>query len=468
MSDIPDPSASPAMSDIPNPSASPAHPSEDALAAAKARVRLLERRLARLEPGAGGRDPAADWFRQAFDHANEGVALISLGGRFLVVNRRFAEMFDQTPEDLIGRSIIEVTHPEDRYKSRDFLHKALSGVASAGRFEKRYLTASGGHFVGLVSSSLIRDQEGRPLYFISHLSDLTRRKEAETALRQSEALFRRMFDLSPVGAAMVAPDFRFLRVNAALCRLTGYEEAELLGLGFADITHPDDLADVLAQAERLRDGVIDSHEMDQRYLRKDGTEAWIRLCLRLIRDDRGRPPHYLPIMLDIGERKRLEDDLREKNRTVAERSRELEDANAALRVLLARREHDRTVLSDQMVENLRLLVLPYLDRLGRAGTGPIEAAQYVEAIKRNIDDITSPFVRSLNAAYRRLTAAEIRVADLIRAGAGNKDMAALLSLSVRTVEYHRANIRRKLGLSGHGANLAAALASLTAPPGEIP
>jgi len=136
--------------------------------------------------------------------------------------------------------------------------------------------------------------------------DVTEQTWAERALRESEETFRRLFDESPLGAAVVSTDLRYLRVNRALCEITGYSEEELVSRPFTDITHPDDVGIGVEDTGRLIAGEIDQYQMEKRYIRKNGTAAWARLHIRAIRDADERILYYLPIIEDITDQKRAE------------------------------------------------------------------------------------------------------------------------------------------------------------------
>jgi two-component system, cell cycle sensor histidine kinase and response regulator CckA len=136
-------------------------------------------------------------------------------------------------------------------------------------------------------------------------------KRQNEALRESEAKFRASFDQSPIGAAIVSLDYRFLRVNDELCRLTGYSAAELTCRTFLDITHPEDMAESMKQGGRLVREEIKQHQADKRYIRKDGEVVWVRLSVRLVRDAQGAPRYSLATMEDITERRRAEEALQE-------------------------------------------------------------------------------------------------------------------------------------------------------------
>ncbi|MGA9388958.1 MAG: PAS domain S-box protein, partial [Candidatus Sulfotelmatobacter sp.] len=131
---------------------------------------------------------------------------------------------------------------------------------------------------------------------------LQRSATLERALRDSEELYRTTFELAAVGVANVGPDGRFLSVNDKLCEITGYSKDELLKMTFQDITYPDDLAEDLAQGERVRSGALDAYAMEKRYIRKDGSILWVRLSVSGARDATGKLKHFVSVVEDIGDR----------------------------------------------------------------------------------------------------------------------------------------------------------------------
>ena len=133
--------------------------------------------------------------------------------------------------------------------------------------------------------------------------------------------------------------------------------------------------------------------------------------------------------------------------------------NTALRVLLDQRADDRQAIRDQILSNMRLLILPYLENIKQETEKP-SIIRNIETIQRNFDNITSSFTRSLSAENQKLTTMEVRVADLIHSGMTSKEIAGMLHISIRTAEAHRASIRRKLRLSGNKMRLRAFLDGL--------
>jgi DNA-binding CsgD family transcriptional regulator len=123
----------------------------------------------------------------------------------------------------------------------------------------------------------------------------------------------------------------------------------------------------------------------------------------------------------------------------------LEEVNTALRVLLKRREEDKAVLEEKVLFNMRELVILLLEKPQRTGLDKRQKV-YVSILESNLTDIISPFSRRLSSLYLDLTPTEMEVANLVKHGKTTKEMAELLDLSGRTIDTHRDNIRRKLGI----------------------
>jgi PAS domain S-box-containing protein len=136
------------------------------------------------------------------------------------------------------------------------------------------------------------------------------RQAAEYLLRENEATFRAMFDVSSVGKIEVEPGSgRFLRANAAMCKFVGYSEAELLARSVYDITYPDDL-DCDRELCRRLDAGESAFDVEKRYVRKDGKAVWARTTVNVIRDGSGRPLRHMAVIQDLDARKRAEEDLK--------------------------------------------------------------------------------------------------------------------------------------------------------------
>src|SRR5215211_3598274 len=252
---------------------------------------------------------ARDRFRSIFDHAPIGVAMVSLRGQYLQVNRSLCEILGYTEEELQALTWQEITHPDDLAASSAYVRRIVEGEFPRYHLEKRFLSADGHTVWASLSVSLVRDSEGEPLYFVSQIQDVTERKKFESALRESEQRFRGSFERAATGMALVGTDGRFLRVNRSLCEILGYTERELLGKTFQEITHPEDLDADLDQVRRMLDGEIRTYQMEKRYFHKEGQVVWALLSVSLVHDEEGEPLYFVSQIQDISERKVLEERL---------------------------------------------------------------------------------------------------------------------------------------------------------------
>jgi PAS domain S-box-containing protein len=151
-----------------------------------------------------------------------------------------------------------------------------------------------------------RDPAGTIIGTMGITRDITERKRSEEALRESEERFSNAFQYASIGVALVAPDGKWLKVNRAICDITGYAEAELLARTFQDITHPEDLGRDLESLRETLAGKIRSYQMEKRYVHAHGHIITVLLNVSLVRDAQGQPLYFISQIQDITERKRAE------------------------------------------------------------------------------------------------------------------------------------------------------------------
>lgn len=139
--------------------------------------------------------------------------------------------------------------------------------------------------------------------------------------------------------------------------------------------------------------------------------------------------------------------------------RELEATNTTLKTILAKKDEAKHEMEESILSNVKHLVNPYLEKL-KAGDLGAQQREYITLLETRLAELVSPLIKVLSSNYLDLTATEIKVADLIRHGRSTKGIAGLLGLSSHTIEFHRKNIRKKLGLTDKHANLRTYLTSL--------
>jgi PAS domain S-box-containing protein len=239
--------------------------------------------------------------------------------------------------------------------------------------------------------------------------------------------------------------------------MAGYSIAELQEIGLNELVAPDEVEKVAVRYQRRLSGENVPGQYETSLVRKSGESFPVEMSsARSVWEGQ---PASIVIFRDITGRRQAEEALRKREAELEIRASELEELNSALRVLLKRREEDQKELEEKVLSNVKELVLPYVERLKKSA---LDAKQdtYVNILESNLEDIVSPFVQRLSSAYLGLTPAEIHVANLVKEARDTKTIADLLNLSPRTVESHRQNIRKKLGLKNKKANLRTHLLSI--------
>jgi PAS domain S-box-containing protein len=287
---------------------------------------------------------------------------------------------------------------------------------------------------------------------IASFLDITERKKMEDALQTSEEKYRNIFENAREGIFQTTIEGAILSANPAFARLFGYKSPQEIVKSVKDIAYQI-YTDPVQRAELkgllAKHGQVHNFEIQCRQL--DGNTIWVTMNVRLVKSKDGKDLFYEGTVVDITERKRLQEEIENK-------SRSLEETNAALKVLLQHREKDNTELEEKVFHNIRELVLPYIDKL-KTRIHPDRAI--VDIIESNLNSVLSPFIKSMASRYANFTPKEIQIADLMKKGKTTKEISQILNLSPRTIDIHRYNIRRKLDISNKKVNLQSYLLSLS-------
>ena len=162
---------------------------------------------------------------------------------------------------------------------------------------------------------------------------------------------------------------------------------------------------------------------------------------------------------EIENRKKAEKALRNRTAELKKQRFRLVEANAALKVLLKQRENDKIEVEEKVLTNLNQLVVPYLGKIKRRSSDA-KLKAYADILESNLNEIVSPFARSLSSKFLRLSPAELEVSNLVRQGKNTKEIAEIMNLAESTIDFHRDNIRQKLGIKNKKINLKTYLGSL--------
>jgi PAS domain S-box-containing protein len=250
-------------------------------------------------------------FRTIFESAPLGIVLADRDGRVVQANRAISKMLGQPLQALQAAAVTSFVHPGDRAETERQMQRVRAGEIEGFELEKRYLRSDGAVLWAHVAVQVVRDGRGHVTGTLAQVADVTDRRKAEEALRESEERFRSTFEQAPVGVTHVSPAGRFLRVNQRFCTLVGYSREALLEKTIVDVTYPDDQAVDREQVRRALAGEITSYTREKRYVRSDGALIWIDLTVSLVRDEHGAPKYFIGVVEDISERKQAEAALRE-------------------------------------------------------------------------------------------------------------------------------------------------------------
>ncbi len=431
-------------------------------------------------------------YRTLTENAPIGIYYNDFQGRFIYGNKRAEEIAGYQREELIGKSFLELNllDPQDIARAAELLAQNTLGKPTGPEpfalnrkdgskviveINTEVVTIEGTKVVvGMVQDITERKQAEQELkrhrdhlevLVAERTDELTKaneqlkqeieeRKRTEATLRESEIRHALATKSGQVGVWDWDLETNEIYLDPHLKAMLGYEDHEIRNHldDWGKYVHPDDAERVMVEAQAHLDGLTPHYEIAHRMVHKDGSARWFLARGTAIRDANGKAYRMFGTDTDITERKKAEKELEIKTSN-------LEEANAALKVLLKRREEDKAEFEESVLLNVKELVEPYVEKVKNSGLDERQKG-YMAILESNLHDVISQFSRTLSSKYLDLTPGEIQVANLVKLGRTAKEIARLLNLSPATICFHRRNIRKKLGLKNKKANLRSYLLSL--------
>ena len=400
----------------------------------------------------------------ALEGAKEGLWSIDFIEGKMYFTGNTATILGYSSEDELGTSQEEwnkFTHPDDWPQVKQALLDHFEGRTEYYEAEYRAQTNEGewkwilGH--GRVTK---RDSKGKPIQAIGTHVDITKLKQTEFELRNSEERFRRLVENAPFGLLIMDEDRNIEYFNPKFQRLFGYTQEDLPDIqtwfkkAYPDESYRQKIINLWEEMEdeSTPEGELTPHTFSVRC--KNGETKVINFRHVILRDNK-----HLVTYEDITAQAEAEEALKKREKELEIQSQNLEEVNTALRVLLQRREEDQQQIEERVLLNVKDLVLPYVAKLEKSRLTD-QQESFLSILKSNLNEIVSPFARRLAATHINLTPKEIRVANLIKEDMSTKEISEMLYISESSVEFHRHNIRRKLGLIKKKINLKSYLQSL--------
>jgi PAS domain S-box-containing protein len=292
--------------------------------------------------------------------------------------------------------------------------------------------------------------------------EIKNRKQVERALRESEKRYRNIVDHSVIGVYETNLDEDILYINNAMAKIFDWKSpkeviGKNVGIVYKKIKNRDSFMKNLK-----RKGYVKNFELQ--FVTKTGKPKHAIINAVLYGNK------MFGTLIEITALKTAEEELKNAydklECRVAERTKELKlktrllrETNTALKVLLERRNEDKNEMEQRILANVKELVLPYIGKVKRKVTDK-KLKTYLNILEANLKNIVSPFSGRLSSKYMNLTPKEIELADLVKHGQSTKEIAELLNISNKTVETHRVNLRKKLGITNKKMNLQTYLQSI--------
>lgn len=412
--------------------------------ALKKRIKELERYLSNKKTG--GIPIAPEYvYRTLFRLSPYSIIVSRLeDGKIYDVSDNFCKRSGLSRKETIGKTAaqLKLWLEGDREKFIKILLKK-------GRYHNLEVTRrlkDGRMLTCLESGELVTIGDER--YIILIVTDITALKRAQAALIQERNLSDTIINSLPGLFFILDEEFRFLRWNDNLPKISGYSAKELQRMTCLDFHYEEDRGFMAKEIKKTF--LAGEKQLEADIVMKDGSVKTFFFTARQFNYQ--NKSCSVGTGIDITEQKRVENELKN-------HAESLEDANIALRVLMNQKIVNQKDVEEKLQVNVNDLVLPYLQKLKKAGLDD-RNKNYLAALERNLHDILSPFMKNFEAAHKNLTPQEIQIIDLLKQGKKTKEIAAMLDASVKTIETHRNHIRKKLNLIKAKVNLRSHILSL--------
>lgn len=400
----------------------------------------------RIQENANELERHKQWLEMALESNREGLWVIDFtSGTMNFVYTKLLDILGYSAEDIGNTQVSwdELTHPDDLPEVQRSLQDHFDGFSPFYEAEYR-AKAKNGEWRWILGHGRVvkRDKNGKPLEAVGTHIDIDRLKSAEEEVRKSEKLFRTLVENAPVALLLVDQRGNILYVNPHFTELSGYgEELENIE-NWWEAAHPNK-KEREAFLKKLQEGNPIQVEIVDKY----GLEKYVIAHFTKLPNNSSFIAYE-----DITAQHIYERALLKREKELHEKSEKLEEMNSALRVILSRMNSDKEELENKIYVNIRDLVMPYVDKLGNLFQSETQQS-YVNILKLNLQNIISSFAIHLTKQSVNFTPREIQIANMINENMTNKDIASILCISESSVEFHRHNIRKKLGLVDKKVNL---------------
>ncbi len=397
---------------------------------------------------------ACQWER-VFNTVTSGMRIVGLDHRTLYVNDAFCRLTGVSKAKAIAQPCHETFAGEACHTQHCPLNRIADGEQQV-EYDVQEALRDGSHKTCAVSASPLKDTDGSLIGIIEDVRDVTDRRQAAEALRDSEEHFRRIFETSHTAIVIGRiPDGEIVDCNQSCERIFGYKREEIIGKTTVELNlwnEPSDREHIISELRST--GLIKKTGLKLR--RKSRETAVVDSSFSIVRIN--GQDHTLAIVSDVTERYLAESELKCANNELEIERTLLRNKNVALRELMEQIDQQKQQTNHQLQTNVNRIVRPMLDIINqRLGS---EDQHLMELLDSALSDLLDPTVSHLEQSHANLSPRETEVCNMIRRGFSSKQMASILSVSVHTINNQRRSIRKKLDISDNRTNLETYLKSL--------
>jgi len=394
-------------------------------------------------------------YRSLIENINLGITLIDSDYNIVMTNTAQGQLFNKDCDAFVGKKCYREFEKKDNVCAYCPGRQAMSSGLPE-EIETVGVLDDGSYFQAWVRAFPTFGPDNKTTGFIEIIENITKRKQTEEELKSAYQTTRNILDKAPFGIYVVNSHGNIDYVNPAMLELAGATYYQFKHLNVINLP----TYQKLGISEKIKGGLNGKYFKMKgvKYKSYYGNKTTIRNFIGIPLKEKGEKK-LLMIIEDITETMRTEKALKKREGELESKTASLEEVNTALRVMLKKKEEVKTEVEEKVLSNVTELVLPYLEKLKRSKLD-VTQQTYLTILESNLNDITSSFSYKLSSNYLNLTPTEIRVANLIRHGNSTKEIAELMCLSKKTIDFHRNNIREKLGIKNQKANLRTHLTSL--------
>ena len=395
-------------------------------------------------------------YRAIFETTGTATIIIEEDTTASLVNSEFVRLSGYAKEDWEGKkSWTEFVVPEDRERMKEYhCLRRIDRSAAPRNYEFGFVDAQGKIHDMILTVDMIPGTKKS----VASFADITEHKRAANRLKESENLYRTIFENTGTATIIVEEDMTISLANTEFETLSGAPKAYWEDKHkWTELFSEKDLRNMRRYHRQRR---IDPSSIPRSYQSDltdiQGNRKVVFVAVAMIPGSK----KSVMTLTDITEQKQIEAALRKQEQEVQQKSRNLEEVNTALKVLLKQRDEDKGELEENVLANVKDLVLPYIDKL-KSGRLTAQDAAFVKILETNLRNIVSPFSHRIASKYVGLTPKEIQVANLVKDGKTTKEIADIMNVCLGAVSLHRDHLRKKLGLNNKKINLKSYLDSLS-------